>query len=94
MQTERVTILMTPAKKAALAARAAARHMSIGQYVRRKVEDEDDPTPEQEAELAALVAQVNATIPRMHAALDEMAESLDRTHRKVDRTLRDAGIRK
>ena len=45
MQTERVTILMTPAKKAALAARAAARHMSIGQYVRRKLDEDEDVTP-------------------------------------------------
>lgn len=93
MQTERVTILMTPAKKAALAARAAAQHISVGQYVRRKVEDEDDLTPEQEAELALLVAEVNKAVPRMIEQLDQMSATLQATHDKVDRTLRDAGMR-
>ena len=59
MQTERVTFLTTSEGKAAIAARAAARGISLGEYIRRKVEEEDEPTPEQEAELAALVAQVN-----------------------------------
>ena len=93
MQTERVTILMTPAKKAALAARAAARHMSIGQYVRRKVEGEEDLTPEQEAELAALVEQVNKAVPKMEASLDEMSRTLRETHERVDRMLREMGAR-
>lgn len=93
MQTERVTILMTPAKKAALAARAAAQHMSIGQYVRRKVEDEDDLTPEQEAELALLVAEVNKAVPKMEASLDEMSRTLRETHERVDRMLREMGAR-
>ncbi|VVT06836.1 conserved hypothetical protein [Sphingomonas sp. EC-HK361] len=94
MQTERVTILMTPAKKAALAARAAAQSMSIGQYVRRKVEDEDELTPEQEAELALLVAEVNRAVPHMIEQLDEMSAMLRATHEDVDRTLRAVGIRK
>ncbi|MES2441961.1 MAG: hypothetical protein V4574_03960 [Pseudomonadota bacterium] len=93
MQTERVTILMTPAKKAALAARAAARHMSIGQYVRRRVEDDDELTPDQEAELALLVAEVNKAVPRMIEQLDEMSATLRATHEQVDQTLRAAGIR-
>ena len=93
MQTERVTILMTPAKKAALAARAAARHMSVGQYIRRKVEDEDDLTPEQEAELAALVEQVNVAIPEMQASLEDMSRMLRETHTEVDRMLREMGAR-
>jgi ABC-type transporter Mla subunit MlaD len=87
MQTERVTILMTPAKKAALLAKAAARQMSIGQYVRHKVEDDDDLTPEQEAELATLVEEVNRAVPRMIEQLDEMAETLRSTSADVRRTL-------
>ena len=87
MQTERVTILMTPAKKAELAARAAAQHMSIGQYVRRKVEDDDDLTPEQEAELAVLVAQANEAIPKMADSLDRMIETVRTTSENIRRTL-------
>ncbi|MBB4153768.1 hypothetical protein GGQ80_001674 [Sphingomonas jinjuensis] len=88
MQTERVTILMTPAKKAELAARAAAHRMSIGQYVRRKVEEEDEQlTPEQEAELALLVAQANQAIPAMVASLDKMIETVRATSVDIRNTL-------
>ena len=87
MQTERVTILMTPARKAALAAKAAARQMSIGQYVRRKVEDDDDLSAEQEAELALLVAEVNVAIPKMNESIDAMIASLRATRSSVDATL-------
>lgn len=87
MQTERVTILMTPARKAALAAKAAARQMSIGQYVRRKVEDDDDLSAEQEAELALLVAEVNVAIPKMNESIDAMIASLRATRSAVDATL-------
>ena len=87
MQTERVTILMTPARKAALAAKAAARQMSIGQYVRRKVEDDDDLSAEQEAELALLVAEVNVAIPKMNESIDAMIASLRATRSSVDARL-------
>ena len=87
MQTERVTILMTAASKARLAERAAARQMSIGQYVRRRVEDEDDLTPAQEAELAMLVAQANHAIPEMTASLDRMIDTVRDTREDIRRTL-------
>lgn len=51
---------MSPKAKASVPAGAAARGLSVGEYVRRRVEDEDEFTPEQEAELAALVDEVNA----------------------------------
>ncbi|RHW19125.1 hypothetical protein D1610_03140 [Sphingomonas gilva] len=91
MQTERVTILMTPAKKAELAARAAAQHMSIGQYIRRKVDDDDDLTPDQEAELALLVREVNAAIPKMAESLDQMIKTVRSTREGIESTLRQLG---
>lgn len=94
MQTERVTVLMTPQKKAALAARAAAQNISIGQYVRQKIEDDDDLTAEQEAELALLVEQVNEAIPRMNAALNEMSTRARAVHEEVDAFLREKGVRR
>jgi signal transduction protein with GAF and PtsI domain len=94
MQTERVTILMTPARKAKVASRAAARGISMGEYLRRKVEDDDDEvTPEQEAELEELIRQVNIAIPEMAASLDEMSAMLRSTNEEIDRTLREAGLR-
>ncbi len=96
MQTERVTILMTPNRKAQVASRAAARGISMGEYLRRKVEedDADDLTPEQEAELAELVRQANIAIPEMAASLDMMSAMLRETNAEVDKTLREAGLRK
>jgi hypothetical protein len=96
MQTERVTILMTPDRKARVASRAAARGISMGEYLRRKVEEDDDEelTPEQEAELAELIRQANIAIPEMAATLDRMSATLRKTSAEIDRTLRDAGLRK
>jgi hypothetical protein len=94
MQTERVTILMTPERKAKVASRAASRGISVGEYLRRKVEDDDDElTPEQEVELAELVRQANIAIPDMADMLDQISESLRQTRDDIDRTLRDAGLR-
>ena len=95
MQTERVTILMTPDRKAQVASRAAARGISMGEYLRRKVEDEDDElTPEQEAELAELIRQANIAIPEMAESLDRMSDMLRKTNADIDKTLREAGLRK
>ena len=94
MHTARLTVLMPPERKAEIERRAAARGISTGELVRRAVEEYDEISPEQEAELAALVEQVNATLPEMNAALEQMSETLQATHEKVERTLRQAGIRK
>lgn len=94
MQTERVTFLTTPANKAMLASRAAAQGISIGEYIRRKVEEEDEMTMAEEAELATLVRQANEAIPSMRASLDRMSETLREAHETVDKALREAGIRK
>jgi hypothetical protein len=94
MQTERVTFLTTPKVKAALTARAAARGVSVGEYIRRKVEDEDELTPEQEAELSALVAQVNEAVPKMAASLDRMSRKLRETSEDVRRTLDSLSVRR
>jgi hypothetical protein len=95
MQTERITFLTTPDGKAALASRAAARGVSVGEYIRRKVEEEDsdDFSAQDEAELAILVAQVNEAMPKMEASLDEMSQMLRATHQEVDRMLRAMGAR-
>lgn len=94
MQTERVTILMTPERKAKVASRAASRGISVGEYLRRKVEDDDDElTPAQEAELAELVRQANIAIPEMADMLDQMSETLRQTRDDIDHTLREAGLR-
>ena len=95
MQTARVTFLTTPDQKAALDAFAADSGMSVGHVVREATSQFiAQPTAEQEAELAALVEQVNEAVPKMHASIDSMIASMDQAHRKVDALLRDMGVRR
>lgn len=95
MQTERVTFLTTPDHKAALDAFAASNGQSVGHVLREASSQYiGQPTPDEEAELAALVQQVNEAIPKMNASIDGMIERLDATHSRVDAFLRDIGVRK
>ncbi len=74
MQTSRVTILMTPDKKAAYDAVAAERGLSTGEFFRRAGDREavgDDG--EKEATLAALTDELEAALPEMR---DDFAASL------------------
>lgn len=93
MQTERVTFLTSRTGKASLARRAAASGISVGEYVRRKIEEEDEMTPDQQAALAALVAQVNEAVPKMRRSVDRILETLDKSHRETDAFLKQIGIR-
>ena len=95
MQTERVTYLTSAEHKAALEAFAKERGESVGSVVREAtMQFLGKPTDREEAELAALVAQVNEALPKMHQSIDRMIESMQKTHEEIDRTLRAAGIRK
>jgi hypothetical protein len=97
LQSERVTYLTSAEQKAALEAFAKARGESVGNVLReaamRYMAQPRDET-EEEAELAALVQQVNEALPKMNEAIDQMIDDLRVTHEQVDRTLRAAGIRK
>jgi hypothetical protein len=92
MQTARVTVLMTPDRKAQLESRAADMGVSSGEFIRLAV-DNFNPSETESAELAALVEELSEAVPRMRAALDRSVERLDSTHAKVDRLLRDIGVR-
>lgn len=95
MQTERVTFLTSREAKKALDTFASKRGVSVGNVVREATARYiGQPTEAEEAELAALVAQVNDAIPKMNASIDSMIETMRSTHEEVDRTLRAAGIRK
>ena len=94
MRTARTTVLMTPEEKAALERRAARLGVSSGEYIRLAVDNYEKVTPEEEAELAVLVAEANIVIPRMAGMLDNMSRKLREAHDDVDRILREAGVRK
>ena len=95
MQTERVTFLTSRDNKAALDAFAARRGESVGNVLREAASryigqgEQDD-----EAELAALVVEVNQAVPKMRASIDNMIETLDKSHRETDAFLREIGVRK
>ena len=94
MQTERITFLTTPDHKAALDAFARESGMSVGHVVREATTHYiAQPTAEEDAELSALVTQVNNAVPKINASIDSMIAKLDATHRKVDAFLRKAGVR-
>ena len=94
MKTARTTVLMTPEEKATLERRAASMGVSSGEYIRLAVDNYERISPEEEAELAALVAEVNAAIPKMHASIDESIKTLEELHQDMDAFLREKGIRK
>jgi hypothetical protein len=95
MQTERVTYLTSAERKAQLEAFAKARGESVGNVLREATARYiGQPSDDEEAELAALVMEVNKAIPKMEAALDEMSHKMRETHKEVDRMLREMGARK
>ena len=94
MQTERVTFLTSRDHKAALDAFAASSGQSVGQVLRDASSRYIAQGRDEEAELAALVEQVNAAVPEMRASLDRSIKLVEETWRDVDTMLRDAGTRK
>jgi hypothetical protein len=93
MKTARTTVLMTPEEKAALEQRAASRGVSSGEYIRLAVDNFDKVSDEQEAELAALVEEVNKAVPKMKASLDQTSKTLRKLLRENDAFFRERGIR-
>ncbi len=77
MQTARVTILMTPDKKAAFDAVATKRGVSTGEFFRRAGDREaQDNEGEKEAELAVLTRELEDALPQMREDFDETLKSL------------------
>lgn len=94
MRNARVTVLMSPDEKAEMESNAARLGISSGEYVRLAVDNFDKLTAAEEAELSALVEEVNKAIPKMAASINSMSRTLRVAHEEVDRSLRAAGIRK
>ena len=99
-QSERVTFLISRQQKAALDAFAASRGESVGNVVReatarymaQSATTSDDNA--EEAELAAIVAELVEAVPAMKASLERSAQMLNDSADEVDRMMREAGIRK
>ena len=91
MQTARVTVLMTPEKKAAVEAKASHLGVSAGEFIRLAVDNYADG---EEELLARLVEELNTAVPAMAASLDRSIAMLEESHRYVDGVLREMGWRK
>ena len=93
MQTERVTFLTSREHKAALDVFAAKRGESVGNVVREATARFlAQPTDAEEAELAALVEQVNDAIPRINASLRQMSKSIRDLRAESDAFYREKGL--
>lgn len=92
MRTERVTVLMTAAEKAALNARAAALGTSSGAVLRAGLEDESSLTLEQEEEIALLARQLSEAVPKMRASLDRSSKRLEALHEEMEVFFHEKGI--
>lgn len=93
MRTARLTVLLPPDRKTEIEQKAATMGISTGELVRRAVDDYDQLTPEQEAELEMLVAQANEAIPAMAASLDRMIDTVRRTREDIQTTLAALSVR-
>lgn len=94
MQTARVTILMSPEKKAAFDAIAAQRGISTGEFFRQAGDRAANDDSTEEAELAALIRELAEAVPDMQRRLKRSAKLLRDSASEVDAMLRKAGIRK
>jgi len=92
MRTSRFTVLLKDDERAEWEARAARRGLSSSEYVRQVVNDDEQLTAEQEAELAVLVEQANEAIPKMSASIDRMCARLDAMARKNDEFFEKMGV--
>ena len=94
MQNARVTILMSPEKKAAFDAIASKRGISTGEFLRQAGDRAANDETAEEAELAALVRELAEAVPDMQRRLKRSARLLRESASEVDAMLREAGVRK
>jgi hypothetical protein len=92
MQTDRMTILVDPTYKASVTRRAVARGVSTSEHVRNALDSFDATSEAEEAELAALVAEVNRAIPRMQEAFDNMSGVIAALKAENDAFFADKGV--
>ena len=93
MRTARTTVLMTPEEKLTLEKRAAKRGVSSGEYIRLAVDNFEKVSDDQEAELAALAAELKAAVPKMKKSLEQSSRTLQDLHRENEAFFKARGIR-
>lgn len=84
MQTDRMTILMDPKYKAAIAKLAAKRGVSTSEHVRNALDCYKVEADENEAELAALTGELEQALPEMREDFDAILASLRTMNDKIE----------
>lgn len=92
MKTDRLTLLISPADKAAINARAELLGVSVSELVRRAALDYDPDEAVARQELEALLPQVAGAVGRMHATFDRI-EANSARHREEMAYLRSSEYR-
>jgi hypothetical protein len=85
MKTERMTLLIAPADKAAIAARAESLGMSVSELVRQAALGYDPEEVSARAEVEALLPEFSAAIGRIDATLDRILERSATYERELER---------
>lgn len=83
MKTDRLTLLITPADKAAIAARADALGLPVSEFVRRASAAYDPDEEDARAELQAFMPEFRETVDEIHATFERMIARLDDTERRL-----------
>lgn len=91
MQTARMTVLMTPERKAEIEARALQLGVSSGEFLRLAAERFD--VEDAEEGLAALTAELREAVPQMAEDLAAMRNSIAEARAAIDASLRATGAR-
>jgi len=85
MKTDRLTLLISPADKAAINARASSLGISVSELVRNASLAYDPEEATAKVELEALLPEFNAAMDRMIATLDRMLEKGEQHSREMAR---------
>jgi hypothetical protein len=72
MKTDRLTLLIKPADKAAINARAEALGISVSELIRRAALDYEPDEDALKAQIEAILPEVETAIGRMHATFDRI----------------------
>lgn len=83
MKTDRLTLLIAPAEKAAITTRADELGLSVSELVRRATASYDPDEREARAEVEALLPELSAAIRRMDSTLDRMLVRAEEHERRM-----------
>ena len=85
MKTDRLTLLISPADKAAINGRAESLGISVSELVRQAALDYDPEEAGVREEIEALLPEVEAALERIHASFDRIEANSERHRVEMER---------